>query len=299
MSKGGGGGGTNTVQSSQPPDYILPYLTQAAKAAQGIYNQGAPSLYPTQTYAPINSTQQQALDQTLAYGTSGPSQATQTGINALMGEANSNPDPMQNPYIANLVQQQGLQANQIVAGNFNTAGRYGSGSQAAAAGTAVTNAQLPTLAAQYNTDMATKMAAANALPNASTTQQQQILSQAQAVGTVGDQYANQAQQAINDAITRYQYANGGSQNMALQNYYKNLTGPTAQGGTSSSTTSNNSAGVGGTIGSIVSGLGSIYGLSNMVGGLGSLGTAGITALAGGMNAAGAGTAAYSLLSALG
>lgn len=269
MSKGGGGGGTNTIQSSEPPKYLQPYLNQVASSAQSIYNNGAPALYPNQTYAPINPTQQQALDQTLAYGTSGPNAATQQGITTMQGIAGSNPDPMQNPYIANLVQQQGLNANQIVAGNFNSAGRYGSGAQASAAGTAITNAQLPTLTAQYNTDMQNKMMAANALPNMVTQQSGQITNQAQAVGTVGDTYANQAQQAINDAIQRYQYANGGSANMALQNYITNLSGAKNSNNSTSTTTSNNSAGLGGTLAGLTSGLGSLIGLGS---GLSSAGT---------------------------
>lgn len=266
MSKKGGGGAQtqSTSSSSAPPTYLLPYLQQALSGAQNLYQAGPPSLYPNQTYAPINPTQQAALNQTLAYGNSGPNQATATGIKTLEDAANSNPDPSQNPYIMDLIKQQGLGANQIVAGNFNHGGRYGSGAQAAAAGTAITNAQLPTLAAQYNTDMQNKLTSAALLPNAGTTQDTQNLSRAQATGTVGDAYASDAQKAINEAMQRYQYANGGGQSQLLQNYIKQISGLPNSGGTTTGTTSvsGKSQGLGGMIGNINAGLGAIGGLGS-------------------------------------
>lgn len=281
MSKGGGGGGGNqtVTQQSAPPAYLMPYLNQADTAAQGIYNNGPPPLYPNQTYAPINSTQQQGLNQTLAYGTQGANPATTAGINTLTDAANSNPDPSQNPYIMNLINQQGLNANQIVAGNFNSGGRYGSGAQAAAAGTAVTNAQLPTLAAQYNTDMSNKLNSAALLPGLANTQNQQQISQAQAVGTVGDAYQSQDQNAINEAIQRYQYANGGGAQQSLQTYINDLAATPNSGSSSTSTKQAPTLGIGGQIGSITSGLGALGGLSGTLG-------SGLTSLLGATGEAG-------------
>lgn len=286
--KGGGGGGAQTVtQSSAPPAYLLPYLQSADTAAQNIFNQGPPPIYQGNTLAPINSTTQQALNQLQSYGSQGPNQAIATGVNTLEQAANSNPDPSQNPYIMDLIKQQGLNANQIVAGNFNSAGRYGSGAHAAAAGTAITNAQLPTLAAQYNTDMQNKLTSAAMLPSAGQAQNQEQLSKAQAVGTAGDAYTQQAQAAINDAITRFNYENGGGATKSLQNYISEIAGLPNSGSTGSTTTSAPSVGLGGQIGGIVSGLGSISGLSSGIGSgltslLGSTGAAsGIASMLGG------------------
>lgn len=285
MSKKGGGGAQTVTQESAPPAYLLPYLKQADAAASSLFNQGPPPLYAGQTYAPINATQQQALDKTLAYGNQPVNPATVTGVNTLVDAANSNPDPMQNPYIADMIRQQGLNANQIVAGNFNQGGRYGSGAHAAAAGTAVTNAQLPTLAAQYNTGVQNKLTSAALLPQMGVNEDQQQLGKAQAVGTVGDTYAAEAQKAINEAMSRFQYANGGGQQQLLQNFISNLSGLPNSGGSTTQTTSAPSQGLGGSIGNIVSGLGSLSGLSSGIGGgLGSFLGAG-SSLAGAMGGA--------------
>ncbi len=130
MSKGGGGGAQTVTQKNEPPKYLAPFLTEAAKASSDIYNKGPTPLYPTQTYAPINATQQAGLDATLAYGNSGTNPYTTDSLNALQSVVNA--DPTQgNPYLDKLLETYGQKANQMVAGNFNSSGRYGSGAHAA------------------------------------------------------------------------------------------------------------------------------------------------------------------------
>lgn len=286
MSKKGGGGGQSAAQTvtqtTDPPAYLAPYLTQAAGAAQGIYNKGAPSLYPGQTYTPINAIQKQGLDQTLAYGNSGQSQYATDALNALQSSANSQPG-QGNPYLDQLLNTYGQKANQMVAGNFNSAGRYGSGSHAAAAGTAITNATLPILSQQYNTDMANKLSSAALLPNLSSQADQQQLTKAQAVGSVGDAYQAQDDSALNEAMTRYQYEHGGGENAALDNYLRQLGLSTggmnlSSGSTTSTGQTQKTSGVGSTIGSLTSGLGAIGGLGKGLGGF----LGGGSALAGAM-----------------
>ncbi len=263
MSKkgGGGGGGTQQVtQTSEPPAYLLPYLKQAEEAASNIYNKGTPPLFAGQTYAPINSTQQQALNQTLAYGNSGASPYATHALDALDASATSTPG-QGNPYLDQLLQTYGEKANQMVASNFNSGGRYGSGSHAAAAGTAISNATLPILAQQYNTDMTNKLGSAAMLPSLATQADQQNLAKAQAVGSVGDTYAGQDQNAINDAMARFAYENGGGDNEALNNFISQLSAaPNSGGSTTGTTTTAKNAGIGSTIGNITAGLGTIGGL---------------------------------------
>lgn len=265
MSKGGGGGGgqsTNTIQSAEPPKYIQPFLEQAAQASKDIYNKGPMPLYPNQTYAPINATQQQGLDATMRYGTAPQSPMTTDALNAL--DANVNSTPGQNPYLDKLLEQYGAKANTLVASNFNSGGRYGSGAHAAAAGDAITRATMPYLFDQYNKDQTNKLQSAAMLPNLVNTQATQDLNKAQAVGSVGDVYQSQDQNAINDAVARYQYANGGGASSALDQYIAELSSnPYSKGSTqSSSSTTNKNSGIGSTIGSVVSGLGTLGGLGS-------------------------------------
>lgn len=61
MSGGGQQAPTTTTQTSEPPAYQLPYLQQAAAAAQGIYNGGGPAYYPGQTVATPSAQTTQGL----------------------------------------------------------------------------------------------------------------------------------------------------------------------------------------------------------------------------------------------
>lgn len=54
---------TTTTQVNEPPSYLVPYLQDTAKQAQGIYNSGGPDYYPGQTVAPFAPATQQGLEQ--------------------------------------------------------------------------------------------------------------------------------------------------------------------------------------------------------------------------------------------
>jgi hypothetical protein len=58
-----GGGGSQT-QTTEPPKYVRPYLEDAARASQDLYNRGPAQYYPGQTVVPHSQQTQDALSMT-------------------------------------------------------------------------------------------------------------------------------------------------------------------------------------------------------------------------------------------
>lgn len=137
MGKGSNDSST-TKTKVEPWAPLKPYLMGAAEDAKNLYNQGAPSYYPGQTYAPMSSYTKQGLDalaQRGAYGSdlsrSAQSELTDT-INGkylnsnpyLQGAINAAVQPITNAFSGEVMP--GIDSN------FSAAGRYGSGLQGAA-----------------------------------------------------------------------------------------------------------------------------------------------------------------------
>lgn len=89
---------TNTIQSSEPPAFIQPYLKDAAQQAQGLYQGTSPSYYPGQAVAPFAPATTQGLTQIQNLATQGGNltpaanaQLLQTikgnGVNPFLAEA--------------------------------------------------------------------------------------------------------------------------------------------------------------------------------------------------------------------
>lgn len=55
---------TTTTQNNNPPAFIQPYLEDAAKQSQNLFQSGGPQYYPGQTVAPFSSQTQQGLTNT-------------------------------------------------------------------------------------------------------------------------------------------------------------------------------------------------------------------------------------------
>jgi hypothetical protein len=269
MSKGGGGG--TQVVKNDPPKYLQPFLEQTAAEARSLYKEGAPPLYPNQTYTDMNSIQKNALQGTLNLANAGdPTVAAgQDYLTNLLQTPSG-----QNPYLDQMLEKYGQKANAMVTSNMNKAGRFGSGSHAGTAATAISEATLPHLFDQYNTDQQMKMAAAGLAPSMA----QFDYDRMSRAGAVGDVYQNYDDLKLQDKMMRYNYDNGGGKAANLDDYIRRIYGnPTANMGSQTSNTKT-STGIGGTIGGIVSGMGALGGLGS---GLSSF-LGGGSALAGGL-----------------
>ena len=282
--KGGGGGSTTTVQKADPWSGQQPYLTDIFQKAQQLYNSGgmAPNYYPGQTVAGQSDWTKQALQMQADRAQSGSpliTNASNAMNNITTGQAIAGNQGLNtlnqlaqedNPYVDELYNRANSQVQANLDGNFNRAGRYGSGAHEAAAADAANN-----LAAQMYSSLWDKRAdaaqSAGQLYNTGIGQQvvagqtgQQLANQAytdaEALSQAGGMMDDYNQQLINADIDRYNY-NQQKALLALQNYNNLIQG--SYGGTS--TTTGQQSNSGSTLGNVAGGALTGGGLAYMLG----------------------------------
>ena len=281
---GGGGGSTTTVQKADPWAGQQPYLQDIFQQAQQLYNAGgmAPNYYPGQTVAGQSDWTKQALQMQADRAQSGSPLITNasnamnniTTGQALAGNQGLNTlnqlSQEDNPYVDELYNRANSQVQANLDGNFNRAGRYGSGAHEAAAADAANN-----LAAQMYSSLWDKRAdaaqSAGQLYNTGIGQQvvagqtgQQLANQAytdaEALSQAGGMMDDYNQQLINADIDRYNY-NQQKALLALQNYNNLIQG--SYGGTT--TTTGQQSNRGSTLGNVAGGALTGGGLAYMLG----------------------------------
>ena len=270
MSKGGGGETQQVVQKNEPWSGVQPYLKDLYKSASGIY--GKPQqFFPHQTYAlqsPLSNVGQQAA---LGYANNYlPSlvNAGTAGVGSMLNAA----DVGNNPYVNQMLGQQVSGMTNAFSQNADTitrnltrewlpqirsgaglAGQYGSTRQGVAEGVALgeatralgdygSNAQqalgnsiAQTQLGAYGQGLDSQARALAFLP-----QQAQLgMMPSQIYGQVGGQQEQYNQQAINDAMQRFNFAQQEPYNRATW-YNQILTGATPYA--SQSTTSSGAGG---------------------------------------------------------
>lgn len=218
---GGGGGGTQqVVQQSDPWIGQQPYLNEIFARAQALANTPQ-SFFPGQTFAGLSPETEAALQMQARRATAGsPLTAAAQGelTRTLSGEYL---DPTLNPAFQKAAGDIQLR----LAGMYSAAGRYGSGAMANQA-----NEALASLAAQaYGQERENMMRGMMFAPQLA----QQDYFDAAKLAEVGGTREDLAQQAINDAMARYDAAQSEPwQRLALYNQF--IQGN--YGGQSSSTT---------------------------------------------------------------
>lgn len=281
---GGGGGSTTTVQKADPWAGQQPYLSDIFRQAQQLYNSGgmAPNYYPGQTVAGQSDWTKQALQMQANRAQNGSPLITNasnamnniTTGQALAGNQGLNTlnqlSQEDNPYVDELYNRANSQVQADLDGNFNRAGRYGSGVHEAAAADAANN-----LAAQMYSSLwdkrADAAASAGQLYNTGIGQQvvagqtgQQLANQAytdaEALSQAGGMMDDYNQQLINADIDRYNY-NQQKALLALQNYNNLIQG--SYGGTTTTTGQQSSSGS--TLGNVAGGALTGGGLAYMLG----------------------------------
>ena len=303
MGGGKGGGSTTTVQKADPWEGQQPYLKDVFEEAKKLYENGgmAPDYYPGQTVADQSQWTQNALQmqadraqngsslidnasEAMNGITTGQALAGNQGLNALNELSQED-----NPYTDELFNRANSQVQASLEGNFNRAGRYGSGAHEAASADAANNLagdmysslwdKRAYAAAQegqlYNTGIGQQVVAAQTGQNLAN----QAYTDAAALGEAGAALDDYNQQKINADIDRYNY----TQNQALQalQNYNNL----IQGSYGGTTTSTGQQGSGSTLGNVLGGALTGGGLGYGIAAGSALGGpvgAGIGALAGGL-----------------
>lgn len=197
MSKGPSGS-TTTTQTSTPWKGLQPYLLNLYAGAGNLATTDPFQAYPGQTVAPLNPQQLQSLDLTQQRALSGSpveNAAQQANYGFNTGQFLS----AGNPYFGNMVQQIANQVNPQVASGFEAGGRLGSGAQANAFESALTQ-QAGNLAYQnYNQGLNNMIQSQALAPQLGQMDYQNL---AQLYG-VGQTLQGQQQNYINADMQRY------------------------------------------------------------------------------------------------
>lgn len=221
----GSTGQTTSTQISNPWSGQQPYLKAGyQQAATNLAN--PPQYYPGTAVAPFTQAQNQALGaQTLRAQQGSPvmqaADAQQTAT--LNGNYLSNGNPYGDAVFQN-IKSQVLPA---VGGQFNGAGRYGSGAMTSADTTALVNAYAPFAFSNYQNERGLQQQAAGLAP----TLANQDYTDISALGAAGTTQQNQQQQEINAAMQKWAYQQN-LPNAQLATYDQAIAG--APGGTTTS-----------------------------------------------------------------
>jgi hypothetical protein len=275
---------TQTV-TNEPPSYLAPYLTDAAKQAQSLYQQGGGiNYYPGQTVAgfdpatiaSLNLTQQRALA-----GSPTTTAANTLATRTLNGEfLNGNPglDNAIDSATRGLVRNYNTSVLPGINSTFSRAGRYGSNAQA----TAMSNAGNDL--AQNIRDISSNLSYQNYNDERTRQSQAALLApqladadynDAARLGEVGAARENQAQRLIDADVARYDTTSNAAR-MALDEYLQRIGAAGSAGSNYRSTTTTGSgvrtspiagalggglsgAATGAMIGSVFPGIGTAFG----------------------------------------
>jgi len=198
MSGGKGGKKTTSTQTVSVPPYLESEIRFGLEKARERYNQGVPEYFEDQTYAGFDPLQTEAMDQTVDLARkgspliTGAQGFTQGVLDAVPG---------QNPYLDQMLAKLTADANSRVMGSFNASGRLGSGANVATSSKAVADAALPYLFNQYNTDVENKFRASALAPSL----YEQDFINLNKIASVGDVKQSMTQNAIDEALARWQY----------------------------------------------------------------------------------------------
>lgn len=264
FSMGKGSKTSSQTTKVEVPEYLESELRYGLGEARKLYDEGAPSYYPGQTYADLDPVQLEALQLTedRARGgsplVSGSQDLTQRTIEGEFLEGN--------PHLDQMLQTYGQKAATMATGSANVAGRMGSGSNVRTASNAITDATLPFLFQNYENERGRQVDASRFAPSLAQGDYSDIM----ALSGVGDIYQSQEQQSIDDAVARYSYEEaGGSENAWLDQYLNRINASGANAlTTQTGTTKSKSGGLGSVLGSALS-IGSMFVPGGQFAGLGS------------------------------
>lgn len=226
---------TTTVNKSEPPKYLEPYLIRSADAATNLYNNGGGfSYFPGNTVAPFSNQTQQALDLTQQRAVNGSplDAAAQSNLSGTLSGQYLNAES--NPYLSgaldaanrSTVRQFKEATMPGIQGSFAKSGRFGSnqyqntvqGAQEALA-TGLADSNVKAYADQYNQERQRQMQATAIAPDIAAQDYKNI----QALLGVGSAYDQQSQDLLNADIARYDFSNN-AQRYALDEYINRLSG---------------------------------------------------------------------------
>lgn len=224
-----GGGSPDNVtqtQTTNPPDYVVPYLQGAATASQEMYKGGPNQYYQGQTVTPFSGETEQALDMTTQRAQNGsPVNQAASGYTAdVLGGKYLN----SNPHVDKMFNQAALATQNQLSSEFARSGRNTD------AAIAPRSDQLNNLATNiYGGNYANERAMQNSTLGQANSIANQDYVDAQRLGQVGATREDLTSRNMADQVARHDYAQN-APGIALDQYIARLNNQ--PGGSSSATT---------------------------------------------------------------
>lgn len=200
---------------TKPPEYLEPYLKEAAQAASAEFKQGAPTPYSESLVLPFNQMQEQSMQGMLNTVNSSPYQALNEGVlNAnqyalnlpqniandpnLKAVADANTQQVQQNLVENTLRK--IRGESVGAGTYDSSrtALAESGAIEGAAGQAA-NANARLYGDAYNNALKYSQVAQSQVPGI----QQAMMQPYQIQGTVGDAYASLDQAKAQEEAAKY------------------------------------------------------------------------------------------------
>lgn len=200
MSKGSNPTNVTTTTSSEPSEFVKPYVTEAFDQAQNLFQSSTPNFYPNQTYtdfapettASLNLATQRALNNPLLA-------SSQNEINSILqGDYLS---PTTNPYSQALYNQIAGDVTSGVQSQFSKAGRLGSGANQEILARELGKVGTQVYGDQYNRERENMVNATALAPQLA----QADYSDIQALAGVGATKEGMEMAKIQDAMARFDF----------------------------------------------------------------------------------------------
>lgn len=215
-SGGGGGGGTTTVKQ-EPADFISKYYSEAAKASQGLYGQGAPDYYKGSTFVPFSPESELAMQAQTNRAISGSpltQAAQQETLKNIRGDYLSGSE-----YLRPALDAEYARIGGNVNSQFSKGGAYGSSANQQVLAREQAKAANEALLQNYGNERAIQQGAIAAAP----TQAQQDYYDIGALREVGQSREDLFGRQLQDQLERYQYE-AAKDATSLDDYIRRITG---------------------------------------------------------------------------
>jgi len=200
MSKGSSPTNVTTTTSSEPSDFVKPYVTEAFDQAQNLFQSSVPNYFPSQTYTGFAPETDAALQLATNRALNNPLLASsQNEINSILqGDYLS---PTSNPYSQGLYNQMAGDVTSGVQSQFSKAGRLGSAANQEVLASELGKLSNQVYGDQYNRERANMVNATSLAPQIAQADYADI----QALGGVGQTKEGLEMAKIQDAMARFDF----------------------------------------------------------------------------------------------
>ena len=200
MSKGSNPQNITTTTSSEPSEFVKPYVTEAFGQAQDLFQSTTPNYFPSQTYAGFAPETTAALNLATTRALNNPLLgSSQNEINKILqGDYLT---PTSNPHLQDLYNQMAGDVTSGVQSQFTKAGRLGSAANQEVLARELGDLATKVYAPNYQQERANMMAATQLAPQLAQADYQDI----QALGGVGQTREAMEMAQIQDAMARFDF----------------------------------------------------------------------------------------------